>query len=255
MFFRNFPIAALVIGAFAIGGLSSSVTGAFAGERKVGIVELFTSQGCSSCPPADVFAAELAKREDLVVLSLPVDYWDFLGWKDTLARPAYSERQRAYARSRRDRNVYTPQMVVNGRAHVIGSYRDEVRKTIEATAAEFEAERVEVDIEVDGNLLRVEIGDGKPEFPVKNATIWLALYDHSESVKIGRGENHGKKITYTNVVRELTPIGMWSGKAKQITLPQDDLMRSVYDGCAVIVQAHDNGPIYGVASIDTWRGN
>jgi hypothetical protein len=251
MFLRQFQRTAVVAGAIFLAGLGQGQ----AGERKTGVVELFTSQGCSSCPPADLFAGDLAGRDELLVLSLPVDYWDFLGWKDTLASPAYSERQRAYARSRRDRNVYTPQMVVNGRAHAIGSYRDEVEDLIAETADDFEKERVEVDIAVDGNRLKVSIGDGKEAVQVKDATIWLVLYTHKETVNIGRGENHGRKITYTNVVRELTPIGMWSGKAKEITLPRDDLMQASYDGCAVIVQAHDTGPIYGAASIDTARIN
>ena len=239
----------------ATAAITTLITVAEAGDRTVGIVELFTSQGCSSCPPADVFAGDLAEQGDVLVLSMPVDYWDFLGWKDTLACPAYSERQRAYARSRSDRNVYTPQMVVNGRVHAIGSYRDQVNKLIETTGADFERERVEVDLALDGNRLRIKIGDGSDTTAVNDATIWLALYNKKETVSIGRGENHGRKITYTNVVRELTPIGMWSGAAKEITLPREDLMHIGYDGCAVIVQAKDTGPIYGVASLDTWRGN
>jgi len=241
-----------IAASLALGGLTYlfTVFGAVADERKTAVIELFTSQGCSSCPPADEYLGELVDRKDLLVLTLPVDYWDFLGWKDTLASPAYSQRQRAYARTRNDRNVYTPQMVINGRVHAIGSYRKDVEASLVATGPEFEAMRVGVDLALEGKRIKISIGENPSVTPVKDATIWLALFNRSEKVKIGRGENSGRYLTYTNVVREFVPIGMWSGEAKQISLPHKDLMQPGYDGCAVIVQAHDTGPIYGVAALE-----
>ncbi|VAV99857.1 hypothetical protein that often co-occurs with aconitase [hydrothermal vent metagenome] len=223
-----------------------------AGERKTGVVELFTSQGCSSCPPADLYLGELAKRKELLALTLPVDYWDFLGWKDTLASPAFTKRQRAYAQSRQDRNVYTPQMVINGRVHAIGSDRKEVEAFLLATQDDFAAMAVDIDLTLDGNRLKINIGGRAAGNSAAEATIWLVLYNRSEKVKIGRGENTGRMITYSNVVRELVPIGMWSGEAMEISLPRKDLLQQGYDGCAVIVQAGATGPIYGAASIESW---
>ena len=235
--------------------IAGAVLGVQGGERKTGVVELFTSQGCSSCPPADLYLGELAKRKELLALTLPVDYWDFLGWKDTLASPAFTKRQRAYAQSRQDRNVYTPQMVINGRVHAIGSDRGEVETSLKATQADFAAMAVDIELTLDGDRLKINIGAGAAGRAVTDATIWLVLYNRAEKVKIGRGENTGQSITYSNVVRELVPIGMWSGEAMEITLPRKDLLQPGYDGCAVIIQARDTGPIYGVASIENWPGN
>lgn len=221
-----------------------------AAEEKSAVIELFTSQGCSSCPPADRLMGELIEEPGLLALSFPVDYWDFLGWKDTLASPAFSERQRAYARSRGDRDVYTPQMVINGRVHAIGSYRDQIKAGLADTSAAFEAERVAVGLALDGNRLKISIGQLSSGRAIEDATIWLALYNRAETVKIARGENRGRTITYYNVVRELVPIGMWSGEAREISLPRGDLLQPGYDSCAVIVQAHDTGPIYGVAALE-----
>lgn len=244
--------AALFIGVSA-GAFPSSP--AIAGEQKTGIVELFTSQGCSSCPPADEFSGVLAKRKELLVLTFPVDYWDWMGWKDTLASPENTQRQRDHARSRRDNEVYTPQMVINGRAHAIGSYRSDVEATLVSTRDALESERVLVDIALEGKTLEISIKERQSNTTVEDATIWLALYNRAEKVKIGRGENTGRSVTYYNVVRKMVPIGMWSGEAKDISLPEEDLMLPGFDGCAVIVQARNVGPIYGMASLESWSGN
>ncbi len=247
--FRQFATAIAV----GLATLLITIPQTKADENITGVVELFTSQGCSSCPPADEYLGVLAKQKGILALTLPVDYWDFLGWKDTLASPAYTKRQRAYAASRKDRNVYTPQMVINGRVHAIGSYRDEVQAALKSTQGDFDAMRVDIDLEVVGNQLKIKVGDGKEtDEPIKDATVWLALYSRVEKVSIGRGENTGREITYYNVVRELVPIGMWSGKAKSFSLPRKDILQPDYDGCAVIIQAGDTGPIYGVAAIENW---
>src|SRR5207237_4317300 len=112
---------------------SAMLTSAFASAEPRAVIELFTSQGCSSCPPADKLAGELARDPSLVVMSLPIDYWDYLGWKDTLALPGHTNRQRAYARTRGDREVYTPQVVVNGSVHVLGSDKSAIENAIVRT--------------------------------------------------------------------------------------------------------------------------
>jgi len=223
-----------------------AVLPARAGEP-VTVVELFTSQGCSSCPPADRFLGELATRDDVVALTLPVDYWDYLGWKDTLASPAYTQRQHAYARNRGDRKVYTPQMVFNGRTHAVGSHGASVYAEI-AAQAESEA-RVAVDLMVDEDTIMVKAGALPAGMEGQEATLWLFLTSKAETVAIGRGENTGATVTYHNVVRMMMPIGSWDGSAIEVALPRSDLMRG-YDGCAAILQVDGAGPILGASFLD-----
>ncbi len=207
----------------------SALAPALAGPKAV--VELFTSQGCSSCPPADAFAGDLVNRDDVITLSLPVDYWDYLGWKDTLARHENTERQYEYARTRGDGRVYTPQMIVNGSDHFVGSARASVERGI--ANAELP---VPVSLSVSGRELEVRIG----EFPWDtkfHTTVRLVSYNRSATVEIGRGENDGRTITYYNVVRDMRTIGMWKGRPMTVTLPLDDIMVGDSDGCAVLVQA------------------
>src|SRR5207253_4485634 len=143
----------------AAGGLVVlEATGALAAPR--GVVELFTSQGCSSCPPADKLAGELARDPSLVVISLPIDYWDYLGWKDTLASPNYSARQRAYARVRSDREVYTPQVVVNGVTHALGSDKAAIERAISQTRSTSAALTLPVSMSVVGGDLVVKVAAG-----------------------------------------------------------------------------------------------
>jgi hypothetical protein len=178
------------------------------------LVELFTSQGCSSCPPADKLAGELAKHKDVIMVSLNVDYWDYLGWHDTLAKPEYTKRQRAYANSRGDGQVYTPQMVANGALHAVGSNRSSVTEMI--ASARNLSPSVRVDVEANATEVRVEIGKGT----AGEAKLWLMSVAPSVSVKIERGENSGSTVTYHNVVRSLVPAGVWTGKAASFTLPR-----------------------------------
>ena len=211
------------------------------------VVELFTSQGCSSCPTADAVLAQLAKRDDIVALSLPVDYWDYLGWKDTLASPKFSERQRAYGKARGDGAIYTPQVVVNGVAHVNGSDEDKIARLIDKTGKTLAASRVPIRLSEDKDKLVVEAGSAPPGVPAKEATLWLAVISKSVTVPIERGENQGKTVTYNNVVRELIPIGMWNGKAMTVQLERHSFMRPGTDSCAVLLQQGHAGPIVGAA--------
>jgi hypothetical protein len=210
------------------------------------VVELFTSQGCSSCPKADAVLGRLVKRDDIVALSLSVDYWDYLGWKDTLASPRFSERQRAYGKARGDGAIYTPQVVVNGVAHVNGSDEDKIGLLIDKTAKTLSASRVPIKLSQDKEKLVVEAGAAQGGTP-KEATLWLAVIAKSVTVPIERGENQGKTITYTNVVRELIPIGVWNGTAMTVRLQRHSFMRPGTDRCAVLLQQGQAGPIIGAA--------
>jgi hypothetical protein len=209
------------------------------------VLELFTSQGCSSCPPADRLFEQLARDPQFIVMSLPVDYWDRLGWKDTFAKHAFTERQRAYAFMRGDGQVYTPQAVVNGSEHANGASIMAIGASAETTTAP----RLPVKAKQEGDEIEVSIDTARPGSP--NATVVLLPYLASRAVMVGRGENSGTKITYTNVVRDIIPLGAWSGapvsfKAK---LPGDDH----YDGAVVLVQEGtpaQPGAILGAERID-----
>jgi hypothetical protein len=182
------------------------------------VVELFTSQGCSSCPPADELLVEYSRQPDVIALSMPVNYWDYLGWKDTLAHVAFTERQKAYAHSRKDRQVFTPQMIVNGKKSCIGSDRDQIETAIPDTAQ-------------------------------RSAELWVLPVLKSQTVPIERGENRGKTITYANVVRGLTRVGEWLGGSARFEVPLETA-RSGGDAYVVLLQSTDSarpGVILGAA--------
>lgn len=220
---------------------------AAAGSEVRAVLELFTSQGCSSCPPADALLEQLAARSDVIALSLPVDYWDYLGWKDTLASPKFSARQKYYAKERGDGRVYTPQMMISGRTHVVGSSPEHIEAAIKATEKEFAAARVSVKVSVEGKRLVIETGDAPAGAAVKEATLWLAMVHRESSIKIERGENRGKTVKYVNVVRELNPIGMWTGKAVKHEISRDAVAEPGNEMCVVLLQAGKAGPIIGAA--------
>ena len=221
---------------------------ASAGEMPT-VVELFTSQGCSSCPPADIFIGELAKRDDVLALSFNVDYWDYLGWKDTLASPANSQRQRDYAAARRQRRVYTPQMIVGGVADAVGSDRQAVWAAIEQLRGN-DIQPVPIDFSKRDGKLLIRIGGGSH---AGDATIWLVRFDAAKSVEILRGENTGRSITYHNVVKDFWTLGLWQGEPMEIALRLDELDRGETDGCAVIVQKGGHGRIIGAARMALHR--
>ena len=163
------------------------------------VVELFTSQGCSSCPPADALINKLANRDDLVVLSYSVDYWDYLGWKDTHASEENTKRQRDYAESRNDKSVYTPQVVVNGRNHTVGSNEPAIENLISKN------KKLPVDVRLTmvGDAIEVSI-DGQLPDDIESTTIYIASVLREATVSIKRGENSDRTVTYTNVVKKLT---------------------------------------------------
>jgi hypothetical protein len=217
----------------------TSMPPASAGEPRA-VIELFTSQGCSSCPPADRLLGELAHDPSLVALSLPVDYWDYLGWKDTLALHGNTLRQRAYSVARGDREVYTPQIVVNGIIHVLGSDKAAIERAIAQTR------RTDAPLTLP---VTMKIADGKVTVTVPaaegdrgSAEVWLCSITAKAPVSIGRGENRGLTLTYHNVVRRWVKLGNWTGKAETYSMPLNELPDADYslkdiDRFAVVVQS------------------
>jgi hypothetical protein len=199
------------------------------------VVELFTSQGCSSCPPADRLAGELARDPSIVAMSLPVDYWDYLGWKDTLASPRHTARQRGYARVRGDREVYTPQAVVNGIMHAPGSDKAAIDEAIAATHGDPATLSLAVKLSVAADRVDVAVPAGSGGSA--NGEVWLCELAKTVPVAVGHGENEGRTIVYHNVVRRWVKLGEWNGAARAFTVPTAGLGEKGIDALAVIVQA------------------
>jgi hypothetical protein len=224
---RRLASAALVAGL-----LIATATLARAEPR--GLLELFTSQGCSSCPAADKLLGDFASDPSLVALSVPIDYWDYLGWKDTLASPGHSARQRAYARVRGDRQVYTPQIVVNGSVHVLGSDRAAVERALAQTDRNAPIMTLPVLMAIGGTNLNVKVAAAESEHV--NAEVWLCPLMKAVPVAIGRGENRGRTITYHNVVRRWLKLGDWTGADASFSVPLSDIATDGIDAAAVMVQ-------------------
>jgi hypothetical protein len=220
-------------GALGVCALIAIIRPAHADPRAV--VELFTSQGCSSCPPADKVIGELAQDPNVIALSLPIDYWDYLGWKDTLADSRFSARQRAYSRMRGDREVYTPQAVVNGSAHVIGSDREGIEGAIFDTAKGKGVMSVPVTMSQSGNALTVSVAASRSQIPL-HGEVWICSISRAIPISISRGENRGHELTYYNVVRNLLKIGDWNGGPGSWTVPLEEIAREGVDGAVVYVQ-------------------
>lgn len=238
-----------------------SLGGAQAGDtvkRPKAVLELYTSQGCNYCPRADALLGKYAGKPGYIALTLNVPYWDYLGWKDTLAAPANEDRQRDYARLRGDGQVYTPQIVVNGRRHVVGNNNFAVQSAIETDRENHGPLPVGVDVKIEADTVSVDVGDAPEGLKDPNATLWLVSFSRSETVPIGRGENRGATITYTNVVRDIRPIDMWKGKRLHVDLPRSTLSKRGVDGCAVLLQREKNGrpgAIIGAGLIPNLRAN
>jgi len=206
------------------------------------VVELFTSQGCSSCPPADRLLSRIADNEGVVALALHVDYWDYLGWKDEFAMPAFSDRQRLYARAWHERSVYTPQMVVQGVSYMVGSRGDEIQRQI--MQAKGNAEVVALSASNQGAGIRIELVPMGAE-PLE-ADIFLVRYTSGETVMIERGENAGKTIDYVNVVRDWQSLGRWDGKGPAVV----NVATAEAGDYVVIIQAPGPGLIYAAALLN-----
>jgi hypothetical protein len=225
---------------------------AMAGEAKkpAGVVELFTSQGCSSCPPADAILQDLARKGEVVALSYHVDYWDYLGWQDTLATPDNTARQYDYAKAFGVRSVYTPQAVINGRTHVNGSSRADIDSTLGGFAKSGEGLSVDIKVMRAGDSVVIDAGEGAAQ---QEGQIVLVYYDPARPVVIDRGENNGETITYWNSVTAIQAAGMWHGAAARYEFPASEIAKKGAGGCAVLLQSTGKnglpGPILGAALI------
>lgn len=209
-----------------------------AGEsRPRTVVELFTSQGCASCPPADALLAELAKEPQVVALTLAVDYWDYVGWKDTLALHGHSLRQKAYAEQRADRKVFTPQMVVDGTLVAKGSDRAAVQRAL-LSARGAGGLTVPVEVKRDGDALEVSLpeADLSGDLGRDGAELWACPIARSQTVAIGRGENGGRNVTYSNVVRGWVRVAPWQGRAARFRVALKDVHREGADAVALLLQ-------------------
>ena len=210
------------------------------------VVELFTSQGCSSCPPADSVLTSLADRPNILALSWAVDYWDRLGWRDTFSSPLYSKRQRAYNRRIGRTGVYTPQMFVNGLAQAVGSRRDEVNDALTAVAASGPS-IVVPEMRLDGDQVIVTLPEEQITDMVAVHCIW---FQSGADVSVGSGENRGRQLHYTNVVKESKWSHDWEGAETSFVVPLSTLKDHGADGFAVMLQAgYADGPIIGASYV------
>jgi hypothetical protein len=238
---------------FAVAFICTSAATAASAEPRA-VIELFTSQGCSSCPAADKLLGELSSDPSLVTMSLAVDYWDYLGWKDTLALHGHSDRQRAYAEGRGDREVYTPQVVVNGTVHVLGSDKAAIEKAIAQTQHKPGVLTLPVTMTLRDGKVMVNVAATQNE--LRSGEVWLCPVTSKVSVEIGRGENRDRNLTYHNVVRRWVKLGDWNGKSETFSVPLAELPKGEYslkdiDRLDVVVQsgvAAKPGPILGAAS-------
>jgi hypothetical protein len=238
------------------GALAAAVTAATPGAAEPrGVIELFTSQGCSSCPAADKLLGELSKDPSLIPLSLSIDYWDYLGWKDTLALAGHANRQKAYSHVRGDREVYTPQVVINGAVQALGSDRAAIERSIAQTHRNGML-ALPLTLSVANDHVTVTAPAGKTEGA--SGEVWLCPLSKAVEVAIGRGENTGHTITYHNVVRRWVKLGVWNGKAETWNVPFADFKTDGVDAVAVLLQsgtAAAPGPMLGAALASLPEGN
>jgi hypothetical protein len=228
------PVTPLAAAALSLAAALFSPAAALAAEPAPVVVELFTSQGCDSCPPADALLDELAAQPGILPLSFHVTYWDRLGWPDTFGLEASTDRQRRYARQLGLDGLYTPQMVIGGRLDALGSQRGRVLAAIDLVRSHPQPGPA---IGVAAGRLELAAGADAP------CALWLIGFDRAQDVAIGRGENRGRTIRYRNVVRSIVDLGVWDGRATSLPLPLERLMAEHRDFAAVLVQRQRDGAI------------
>lgn len=216
--------------------------------RPKGVVELFTSQSCSSCPPADKVLGDLIARGDVIALAYHVDYWNYLGWRDPLSAKKFTARQYGYAKSFGKESVYTPQAVIDGREHAVGSNEHAIVRRIDELAESGRGLTVPITTRQANGKVTITVGAGKGK-----ANIVLVYFDHKTKVTIDGGENSGRTVTYWHTVRDVQTVGMWDGKATSIVMPAAVIRGSTSGGCAILLQemtaANVPGPILGAAVV------
>ncbi len=223
--------------ALVIAGMAGTVS---AQDNPV-VVELFTSQGCSSCPPADAILAELARRDDVIALALHVDYWDYIGWKDEFADPAFTVRQRGYARAAGSRSIFTPQMIIAGEDHVIGAKPMKLNELLMKHSGR--PSSVKINLSRDGNQVNVAANADK-KFPT-GAVVQVVTYIPKARVNIRRGENAGHTFDYYNVVQDLIEVGTWDGRSPFRASARVPTNLPV----VVLIQEQNSGPMLGAARL------
>ena len=219
--------------------LSLGFVAASAAETRPVVLELFTSEGCSSCPPAELIVNELAQRRDVLALSFHVDYWDDLGWRDRYSLKSATERQLRYARALHRSGVYTPQVVIDGSRDIVGSQRSAL---IEAVSARREG--IATSISVSGGIAQIHVGAGSD---MGRANVLLVGYLREAVTPIGRGENSGRTLKESNIVVSLKELGQWDGKPREFALSLAELTENATD-IAVLVQSAGQGDILGAAA-------
>jgi hypothetical protein len=226
------------------GALAGLVCSAWAGEAPPVVVELFTAQGCSSCPPADRYLGELATRPDILALAFHVDYWNYIGWEDPFASKAATQRQHDYAKRMGLRYVYTPQMVIDGTLEGVGSERAVIGPLLKAAAAEPGPRAAAALTRADDGRLLVHIDAGQAPEP---AMIWLVGFDHERTTHVLRGENGGQTLKDYQVVRSFEEIGTWTGEAIDLAVASSRVAGD--GGAAILVQLGGSGHIIGAATL------
>jgi hypothetical protein len=217
-------------------------------ESRPVVVELFTSQGCSSCPPADSYLGQLARRKDVLPLSYHVDYWDYIGWKDQFADPAYVGRQRAYSMTLGHHMVYTPQVVVAGMVDAQGADRALIEQKIREAKARQRMYPLEVARDPQTGQVLLQL----PEAPLPvPATVWLVTYQYKDQAAIDRGVNSGRTLDSFNTVRSLQKVAVWNGHAATVPLQLDAKAKAANpNACAVFANLADYGPIVAAVAFD-----
>ena len=205
-------------------------------KKPKAVVELFTSQGCSSCPPADRLLGEFSESGDVLAIGWHVDYWDYLGWKDSFASRQNTERQYKYAVTLKETQVYTPQAIINGRVHVVGSKKNRIVSAIDKLEAGQQGLTVPIEVSVDDQRVSFSVSGSSES---QDAMVYILSMKRDETVAIDRGENGGKTLTYHNVMKEIRPVGMVKAEGLSMEYPLSELTRDEFDCHAIIVQRND----------------
>lgn len=213
------------------------------------VVELFTSQGCEKCPPANKLMEELGRDKTVLTLSWHVDYWDFMGWRDTLAKPEFSDRQKAYNKALGRKGVYTPQVIINGRREVAGTNKLGLYEKIRSSIISNE---MPMKVRFEGGQANLKIRIKGPD-AARGAVVKLIWLESLQRIKINAGNNAGKTINYVNIVKNTKNIGVWPGGELTIALDMDSPERAGADRIVILIQKGENGPIIGAAKFDLER--
>jgi len=237
------PRAAIPLFVLALSAVLT-LTGVRAADRHSPVlVELFTSQGCSDCPPADQILTDLSRRSDVVALTFPITYWDMLGWSDTLASMSNTQRQKAYADRMRRLANYTPQIIVGGADDVVGNKRERVFNAVARHAVQSDPDGVDLSVSYADGDLWIEVSELPPASTP--ATIWVMRILSRAEVSVESGENRGLTLVYTNVVRDIVEAETWDSGSKSVSMSLD-LVPGEHDSIAVVVQREGLGPVLAV---------